>query len=233
MILLDIVHSTWKDFIKANLYLIENFNIDILTNCRYYPEPINIFKVFETPLDKIEIVILGEEPYYLPNMSIGRAYAVKEGKELTVALKNISKQITEENVSLFYQPKSWQTLGHWKDQGIFLLNTALTVEAGKPRSHLKYWRKFIEKVIIHISINNPCIWLMWGDIPQTFIPQVKGKTLHVMGYDKDSILDIPKDDKMNYILIASSPDKEEFIGCNHFYYTNIILTGNKKFPIQW
>ena len=48
MISLDIVHSTWKDFIKANLYLIEKLNIEILTNCKYYPEPIDIFKVFET-----------------------------------------------------------------------------------------------------------------------------------------------------------------------------------------
>ena len=233
MISLDIVHSSWKNFIKANLYLIEILITDILINCKYYPEPINIFKVFETPLDKIEVVILGEEPYYLPNMSIGRAYAIKEGKELTTALKNILKQINEENVSLFYQPKSWQTLEHWSKQGVFLLNTALTVESGLSKSHLKYWRKFIEKVIIHISINKPCIWLMWGSIPQTFIPQIKGKTLHVIGYDKDTISHIPKNDKMNYILIASSSDNKDFIGCIHFYYTNIILKGNRKFPIQW
>ena len=74
---------------------------------------------------------------------------------------------------------------------------------------------------------------MWGDISQTFIPQIKGKTLHVIGYDKDTISYIPKDYKMNYILTASSPDKEEFMGCNHFYYTNKILEGNRKFPIQW
>lgn len=126
----------------------------------------------------------------------------------------------------------WKTLEHWWHQGVFLLNSALTVEAGKAGSHLGYWQWFTKDLIRIISIhgNNP-VWVMWGAKAKLFT----GVIHEFYKWNK-----VWMGDKYNYVLEAGHPAAEAypgngkvFTGCNHFNIINEILKHKKLQPINW
>lgn len=97
-------------------------------------------------------------PYY-NGCAIGLAFAITPESTLPYSLKVIEKSIQED---LKIEDKLDPTLSHWVDQGVFLLNTALTVEKDKPESHLKLWKSFTNTVIAHISFEVNPTWLLLG-----------------------------------------------------------------------
>lgn len=214
---------------------------DILPNISFQPLKEDIFRVFEIPVDKIKVVILGQEPHH-NGTGNGLAYAVKINPYNTpIYLQQIHTEVVQEGyMGGKFHYDGWKTLEHWKKQGVFLLNTALTVETGKAGSHLKYWEEFTKKVISYISIKNPCIWLLWGRKAQKFIPYIKSCPFITKGYNKTTIQDIPANKEWNYVLTAPHPAAETytggkagFYGCNHFLYANEILKKLKHKPINW
>lgn len=248
------IHTDWLPVINL-LYQepLVSLNENILPNISFQPKKENIFNVFQTPIKNIKVVILGQDPYPTPGDAIGRAFAVSENTKIPVSLRNIKQEIFNENRENFpysdcvlmeqmdnkFNPDNWKTLEHWQEQGVFLLNTALTVETGKAGSHLKYWQEFTKRVISHISSTQPCIWLLWGKKAQEFIPYIKNPYI-VKGYDNETIQNIPSNEDWNYILTAPHPAAEAysggkagFFGCNHFMYTNRVLQNLKKAPIYW
>lgn len=236
------VDESWKS-ITSLLYQ-EPLTIlkeQILPNCSYQPKKENIFRVFQMPVNKIKVVILGQDPYPIPGNAIGRAFAVSENTKIPAILKIIQKELSDEiPLSIPYAGKDWKTLEHWQDQGVFLLNTALTVETGRAGSHLKYWEEFTKIVISYISVTQPCIWLLWGKKAEKFIPYINQNPFFVKNYDKETIKSIPSNEDWNYILTAPHPAAEIYIGgkagfygCNHFIYTNEILKNLKKQTINW
>lgn len=244
MSLKDKIHHSWIPIINAELYKnpLQQLNEDILPNISYQPQKENIFKVFETPLDKIKVVILGHDPYPTPGNAVGRAFAVSEQTRIPASLRIIKKEIEQEldfDIPDTLLDFHWKTLEHWSEQGVFLLNTALTVETGNAGSHLKYWEEFTKSIIKFISNRQPCIWVLWGVKAQKFIPFISNKFM-VRGYDKDTIQEIPGDSQLNYILTAPHPAAESysggnagFYGCNHFLFVNEILNKTRQSPINW
>lgn len=182
-------------------------------------------------------------PYFTPNTATGYAFAVNKDSKIPPSLRIIKQELDNsyENTSWGNQYLMgndlpiWKTLGHWTNQGVFLLNTALTVEAGNAGSHLKYWEDFTKHVIKLVSYYNPCIWLLWGKKAQSYIPQIYSG-IKVNNYI-DNLDDIPKGS--NYILEAPHPaaslygGSTTFIGCNHFQITNQLLKQNNKKQIKW
>lgn len=241
----DLIDSSWNP-ILGNLYQqpLLKLNEEILPNISFYPARENIFRAFQMPLDKVKVVILSQDPYYTPNTAIGYAFAVSKESKIPPSLRIIQKEIFGEESLLdgdaLYTTtdEEWKTLQHWTDQGVLLLNTALTVEAGEAGSHLEYWRPFIQKVISYISSSKPCIWLLWGKKAQEYIGSIHN-IFPVTGYDEETIKDIPVTNYLNYVLRAPHPaaslygGNQSFIGCNHFYLTNEILKVNKQKPILW
>lgn len=237
------IHTDWLPVINL-LYQepLVSLNENILPNISFQPKKENIFNVFQIPVSNIKVVILGQDPYPTPGDAIGRAFAVSENTKIPVSLRNIMQEIGEsilEFSSSDYDKSKWKTLEHWQEQGVFLLNTALTVETGKAGSHLKYWQEFTKRVVSHISLTQPCIWLLWGKKAQDFIPYIKNPYI-VKGYDNETIQNIPSNEDWNYILTAPHPAAEAysggkagFFGCNHFMYTNRVLQNLKKAPIYW
>lgn len=237
------MHEDWTP-LKGLLYQepLTTLNSCILPEISYQPKKENIFKVFEMPLKSIKVVILGQDPYPTPGDAIGRAFAVSEQTKFPASLRIISQEIEKEGFDLSNFPvegQAWKTLEHWQEQGVFLLNTALTVETGKAGSHLKYWEEFTKIAISLISSQQPCIWILWGKKAEVFKPYIKNPFL-VKGYDKELIQHIPTNDDWNYILTAPHPAAEAysggnagFYGCNHFYYTNSILKKRKQKEIKW
>jgi len=244
----DNIDKSWQP-VLSYLYQepLKSLNENILSDISYQPNKEDIFRVFEMPLNKIKVVILGQDPYPTPGDAIGLAFATREDRKIPTSLRVIQTEIMSDPEMFGEIPElfnkntpEWKTLDHWRKQGVFLLNTALTVETGKAGSHLEYWEEFTKYVISFISVKNPCLWLLWGAKAQRFIPYINSCPFHVKGYDKTTIENIPANRDYNYILTASHPAAETymngkagFYGCNHFYYANVILKKLKSKIINW
>lgn len=110
----------------------------LLNEIHYYPQRENVFRVFEMPVDKVKVVILGQDPY--PNLGDAIGLSFVNGTNKTPAsLRHIIKEIEDEG---YTNPD----IHSWEQQGVFLLNTALTVEANKAGSHLGYWEPFTQSL---------------------------------------------------------------------------------------
>lgn len=243
MNIFDNIEKSWSKIIIPSLKEepLLTFGMDILPEISYQPKKENVFKIFSVPVNNIKVVILGQDPYPTPNVAIGRAFAVNENCKIPVSLRNIRQEILSScGVESFKEntDEKWKTLEHWEQQGVFLLNTALTVETGKAGSHLKYWKEFTIKIIKHISFNNPCIWLLWGRKAQEYKKYIKNS--FYVNHNDETINDIPAVTDYNYVLQAPHPAAEAysggnagFFGCNHFKYANIILNKTKSIQIKW
>ncbi len=159
----NLIDSDWLQYINEKL--LQNVNDYIkresqkFINEEFYPyNPNDIFKIFnKCPLKNIKVVILGQDPYYASkNQANGIAFSVNNGEKLPPSLKNIYKEakINSNNGDLT----------NWVEQGVFMLNSSLTVRANKPNSHKKYWEGFIEHIIEIINKENEkVIFVSWGN----------------------------------------------------------------------
>lgn len=233
----DCIDSSWNA-IKSELYKepLSTLNSQILPTISYQPKPENIFRAFTMPVNEIKVVILGQDPYPRPGDAVGYAFAKPPLKSKPVSLRNIEKEVRESGQ---INGSNEIDLFAWVDQGVFLLNTALTVETGKAGSHLKYWESFTKKVIAHIATNNPCIWILWGAKAQRFSSFINNQ-LVIKDYSRQDMKAVPYNNSYNYILPAPHPAAEAyaggkagFFGCDHFYQVNEILKKNFKTPIIW
>ena len=219
--MIEEIHESWKPFF-FNLIEKDFFReIDLLDPETIYPQKENIFRVFEMPIDDIKVIIIGQDPYPQPNQAVGLAFAVPARQKKPPSLRIIEEEVGHEVD---------RTMIKWSEQGVFLLNTALTVKRGVSGSHINLWRPFTAKLIQYISEHHPTIWLMWGLFAQEHIPIISN---HVYQYRMDN-----EEDK-NVVLIAPHPAAEVyrpgagFIGCGHFKQVNEILKKDNKQLINW
>lgn len=126
-----------------------------------YP-PINrVFRVFEMPKERINVVVIGQDPYHNEGSAVGLCFAVPKTsfEKLNPSLKNIYKELENEG----FTPTKNGDLSSWEKQGVFLINTALTVEKGTPESHLAVWWDFTEQILLEIAKEDRKIaWLFMG-----------------------------------------------------------------------
>lgn len=242
---IEVIDKSWQPIISL-LYEepLKTLREKVLPEISYQPQKMDIFRVFEMPVDKIKVVILGQSPYPTPGDATGLSFATNKDRKLPVSLRIIQKEIidsaAETTVELNRDSINWRTLDHWRQQGVFLLNAALTVETGKAESHLKYWEDFTKRVVSFISVKNPCLWLLWGAKAQKFTPYINSCPFLVKGYNQTTIQNIPINNKYNYILTAPHPATEAYIGnstgfygSNHFVFVNNILKKLKIKTINW
>lgn len=140
-----------------------------------YPEPSRVFYTFHLPLNKIRVVLLGQDPYHDGN-AVGLAFSVKSGTRINPSLKNIYTELIRSG----FNPTQNGDISHWLKQGVLMLNTALTVIAGQPESHLHIWKDFISLVLSEISskTNNVC-WSLMGAKAIAFESYVNRSRGHV------------------------------------------------------
>lgn len=236
------MHPTW-DFIRPMLFQepLSTLNT-LLTQIKYYPEREDIFNVFKLPMDKVKVVILGQDPYPNPGDAIGRAFAVSEDRKIPVSLRIIREEILNSCGSNSFQQntgENWQTLEHWEEQGVLLLNTALTVEAGKAGSHLNFWEPFTQRLIMHLSKEHPCIWILWGKKAQYFKKYIF-KPYIFTDVNLEHLKDLPVAGNYNFILESAHPAAEAYAGGNagfygnrHFSKVNKILGLKNQSQINW
>lgn len=199
----------------------------ILPKCKYYPERSNIFRVFSMPINDIKVVILGQDPYFNGEAN-GLAFSVNRNIKMPASLKNIYKEVNKDYK--VHNIVEWKTLEHWHKQGVFLLNTALTVEAGEAGTHIGYWQWFTREIVKIISLNNKPIFILWGSKAKSFKGFIHAYTTWLGEYKGDFSYII----EGNHPAVDSYPNSEyKFIGCNHFRICNQILKLKNKSLINW
>jgi len=183
---------------------------------KIFPPGGQIFRAFElTPLDKLKVVILGQDPYHGYGQAHGLSFSVPEGVPAPPSLKNIFKEI---ETDLGVRMSGYPNLEKWARQGVLLLNAVLTVRAGAAASHSKIgWEEFTDAVIRHISDNcEGVVFLLWGNFARS----------------KSVLIDRSK----HHVLEAAHPSplaRGAFFGCRHFSRTNALLKAQGKTPIDW
>lgn len=184
---------------------------------RVFPEADDIFNAFQfTPLSKVKVVILGQDPYHNDGQAHGLSFSVKPGVEVPPSLVNIYQELHDDLGC--YIPNNGY-LKKWADQGVMLLNTVLTVRAHRANSHQDIgWEEFTNAAIrILNQQDRPMVFILWGRPAQS----------------KKMMLNNPK----HLILEAAHPSPlsafRGFFGSRPFSKTNQFLTGHGLEPIDW
>lgn len=183
-----------------------------------FPEKQNIFKAFSlTKLDNLKVVILGQDPYHGFGQAQGLAFSTPANIKNPPSMQNILKEIQSDLGKKSICEDG--DLTPWAKQGVLLLNTILTVEEAKPKSHHNLgWEVFTDNIIKYISDNcEDTIFILWGS------PAIS----------KTKLIDTKK----HHILTAPHPSPlssyRGFFGRKHFSQTNNILKSLNKEAIIW
>lgn len=181
-----------------------------------FPPGSQIFRAFElTPVDKVKVVILGQDPYHGPGQAHGLSFSVPEGVTAPPSLKNIFKEIESD---MGVRMSGYPNLESWARQGVLLLNAVLTVRSGVAASHSKIgWQEFTDAVIKYISGNcEGVVFMLWGNFART----------------KSELIDKSR----HFVLEAAHPSplaRGAFFGCRHFSRANQALAASGRTPINW
>ena len=181
-----------------------------------YPPFEQVFRAFDLcPFDRVNVVIIGQDPYHGPKQANGLCFAVGDGVRIPPSLKNIFKEIKED---LGITPYDSGDLSRWAKQGVLLLNSVLTVRAGSPASHKgKGWEQFTDLVIKTLNTKKEgTVYILWGKYAQ----------------EKGRIIDRTK----NLILTSAHPSPfsaTKFFGNHHFSRCNEYLVSKGNEPIDW
>lgn len=182
-----------------------------------YPGKSEYFSAFQlTALDDIKVVILGQDPYHGPGQAHGLCFSVRKGVKTPPSLINIYKEL---KTDLGITNANQGDLTSWAEQGVFLLNSVLTVESGKAASHRnRGWEKFTDKVIEIINQREkPVVFILWGSYAQSKAAMVNRR--------KHLVLEGPHPSPLSA--------HRGFFGCRHFSKANNFLIKSGQAPIDW
>lgn len=216
------IEESWKRALAAEFEkdyfakLVEYLHAEKAAGVTVFPPGKDIFRAFElTPLDKVKVVILGQDPYHGYGQAMGLSFSVPDNVPAPPSLKNIFKEIENDlGVTMSGRPN----LENWARQGVLLLNAILTVRSGAPASHSKIgWENFTDAVIRCISGNcDGVVFMLWGNFARS----------------KRELIDAQK----HLVLEAAHPSplaRGAFFGCRHFSKANSYLAERGKDTIDW
>ena len=160
------MHESWKPFLKSEFEkpyfkeLSEFLHQEYETKMIFPPKKY-VFRAFGTDLNEVKVVILGQDPYHTPGAAEGLAFSVPNSQPIPPSLVNIYKEI-DSDIGTHANPRG--SLINWQKQGVMLLNTVLTVEAHKAKSHAgRGWETFTTEVIKYLSQSRPhLVFILWG-----------------------------------------------------------------------
>lgn len=208
------LQEEWKQpyFVKLSQFVHEEY-----ARHEVYPKKQHVFAAFENcAYQDIHVVILGQDPYHEPGQAHGMCFSVNPGIEIPPSLRNIYQELNRE---LGCRIPNNGYLMPWAKQGVFLLNTVMTVERGRANSHAGHgWETFTDHVIARINEKEePVVFLLWGRNAR----------------NKGAMIDRTR----HLVLECAHPSPlsayHGFFGCNHFIKTNEFLKEHGKQPIDW
>lgn len=184
---------------------------------RIFPKGKDWFRALDlTPLDKVRVVILGQDPYHGKGQAHGLCFSVQAGVRPPPSLLNIYKEL-ETDLGIIRPTHGF--LEHWASQGVLLLNSVLTVQMGQAASHRdRGWERFTDRIIREVNAKNePVVFMLWGSYAQK-------KAAFV-------------DTSLHLVLKAAHPSPlsahSGFFGCQHFSKANAFLESRGMEPIDW
>ena len=217
-----IIEQSWKNALAGEFgkpyfeSLVRFLRTEKASGATIYPPGSQIFRAFDlTPVDKVKVVILGQDPYHGSGQAHGLSFSVPVGVPAPPSLKNIFKEIESD---LGVQMSGCPNLESWARQGVLLLNAVLTVRGGEAASHSKIgWQEFTDAVIKFISDNcEGVVFMLWGNFART----------------KAELIDVSR----HVVLQAAHPSplaRGAFFGCRHFSQANAALVASGRAPIDW
>ncbi|HKK74674.1 MAG TPA: uracil-DNA glycosylase [Saprospiraceae bacterium] len=216
------IEDSWKEVLSDQFdqayfeALVQFLKKEKTAGKKIYPPGPLIFNAFtKTPFEEVKVVILGQDPYHNPGEAMGLSFSVPRGVRVPPSLKNIYKEI---NSDLNIDPATHGDLSHWAEQGVFLLNSMLSVEHKKAGSHRKIgWQNFTDAVIRQLSRERKgLVFMLWGNFARS----------------KKELIDPDK----HLILEAAHPSplaRGAYFGSAHFSKANAYLTRQGGKPIDW
>lgn len=217
------LHDSWKtpllpEFGSPYMAALRQFLIDEKAKGRrIFPKGSEYFRALDlTPLDKVRVVILGQDPYHGEGQAHGLCFSVKPGVRTPPSLVNIYKELESD---LGLPRPNHGFLEHWAEQGVLLLNAVLTVEMARAAAHQgKGWERFTDAVIKLVNErSDPVVFMLWGSYAQK-------KAAFV-------------DSSRHLVLKAPHPSPlsahNGFFGCRHFSKANAFLESKGMKPIDW
>ncbi len=215
------MHESWKSFLAAEFekpYFKElaEFLHAEYENKTVFPRKELVFRAFKTDLNDVKVVILGQDPYHTPGAAEGLAFSVPNSQPMPPSLINIYKEI-DSDIGRHANPGG--SLTNWQKQGVLLLNTVLTVEAHKPKSHAgKGWEIFTTATIEYLNRVRPhLVFILWG---------------------RDALNKKPLIDASRHLILESAHPSPlsayaGFFGSKPFSKCNQFLTQHGMEPIVW
>ncbi len=216
------IHSSWSEVLtnEFNSKYFEELTRFVKNKYKdtiVYPPPSKIFEAFNLcPFDKVKVVILGQDPYHGPKQANGLSFSVEQGVQIPPSLRNIYKEMSTDIGKI---PPGQGNLEYWAEQGIFMLNAILTVEAEKPGSHQKIgWEQFTNSVIKTISDKKEnIVFILWGAFAQK----------------KAELIDQTKHFVFTSVHPSPLSASRGFFGTKPFSKTNDYLISKGITPIDW
>jgi len=182
-----------------------------------YPPKNQVFSAFKlTPYEEVKVVILGQDPYHGPNQANGLSFSVSAGISFPPSLRNIFKELVSD---IGCPMPTSGDLSPWAEQGVLLLNTTLTVQAGMPMSHAdKGWEIFTDFILQQLNTKaEPIVFILWGRHAQTKIKLIN--------------------QQKHFVITAPHPSPlsahRGFFGSAPFSKANVFLTVQGVNPINW
>ena len=217
------LHPSWLEPLRSEFdqpYMAELKRFlmgERLAGKRIFPASGNWFRALDlTPLDKVKVVVLGQDPYHGAGQAHGLCFSVPDGVRPPPSLVNIYKELRSD---LGLPAPAHGFLEHWARQGVLLLNSVLTVEMGLAASHRdRGWERFTDAVIRLVNAKpEPVVFMLWGSYAQK----------------KASFVDASR----HLVLKAPHPSPlsahSGFLGCRHFSRANDFLEAKGITPIDW
>jgi len=215
------MHESWKPFLQSEFakpYFKElsEFLYQEYEKKTIFPPKQLVFSAFTTDLAEVKVVILGQDPYHTPGAAEGLAFSVPNSQPIPPSLINIYKEI-DDDIGRHANPRG--SLRAWQKQGVLLLNTVLTVEAHRPKSHSgKGWEIFTTATIEYLNRERPhLVFMLWGRDAR----------------NKKSLVDTSR----HLVLESAHPSPlsayNGFFGCRHFSKCNEYLMQHGIEPIAW
>lgn len=216
------LESSWKklleqEFTKPYFKKLSEFVHQEYQNGTVYPPPKFIFNALDSlPVDKVKVVILGQDPYHGPGQAHGLSFSVPDGVALPPSLQNIYKEI---QTDLGKQSPSSGNLDRWVKEGVLLLNATLTVRAHQAGSHQNQgWEQFTDAIIHRLAESKDhLVFILWGNYAQR----------------KGAFIDTTK----HLVIKSAHPSPlsafNGFFGSRPFSQTNAYLEAHGEKPINW
>lgn len=214
---------SWQTFLDAEMsksyfHTLSAYIDKRRSETKVFPPSDEVLAAFRLcPLHNVKVVILGQDPYHGQDQAHGLCFSVQQNQKIPPSLRNIFKEL-KQDIEGFTEPAHGD-LTAWVSQGVFLLNTVLTVEEGLANSHKGLgWETFTDASIKYISdTQQDVVFLLWGKPSQ----------------QKETLIDTTK----HHVLKSSHPSPlsayRGFLGCKHFSETNKLLVSANQQAITW